>query len=303
MQGIGKKPAKFSPMIFSGRALRHFVHFGVALSLFGVSPAFATPSGEIAQSVKNLMQLQRSGVEFSWVGNQDYAGEMLKITIKNTSNQPVVVNLEPWIILDPANGRSQRLMVETSGHWNLAPGQVVADFPVRCYCLDSFMDAPAVGEKLPMAFEQDLPRYEKEIEVLQQALELSKKGKLSATTEPLTHFTVVVQRALWMVYSPRNVLNVDLEKLMDMEAVPTKPDAPLLSRDELRKEFTEEMSGYNSGALPRVGLAGFGAEQFARSRNNQGGNGGGPSAEMSDELFEKIWIDINLILVSVNKIH
>lgn len=171
----------------------------------------------VGQASQALTQAQEAGLDISWTGLGQVAGEMVDATFTNNSSQPMEIKLIPGIVLTDSQEESQPIMLEDHVVFTLQPGESTPIRNIRAYCLDHSKEPPALGKGVDYKVATDLTQYESAIQHLWAGLRLDSTGKFQPVLKPLQHRTVVIQRAIWASLGSPNPESMD--KLQsDLEA-------------------------------------------------------------------------------------
>jgi hypothetical protein len=133
----------------------------------------------------------------TWVGQGRVAGEMLALTLENTTDQPIAITLEPGMVLeleDPALAQEfQPVMLETDSTLLVSPKSTLTRM-LRGYCLNYELLPPAADRAFPYRFPADTLAYTPAIEVLKASLTYDAQENVLPVD---VQRTVVIQRSIW----------------------------------------------------------------------------------------------------------
>ncbi|MEW6283001.1 MAG: hypothetical protein AB1758_30590, partial [Candidatus Eremiobacterota bacterium] len=126
-------------------------------------------------------------------------GDMVVMDLSNPTRQPVAVEFVPGMVLDVdlASG-IQPVMLEQGWKYTLKPGESLHRI-LRAYCLDPNRSAPPEGQVVAYHVAPSVSPYEDCVLVLWAGLRLDGDNRFQPVLRPLTHRTVVIQRAIWAV--------------------------------------------------------------------------------------------------------
>ncbi|MCA9778541.1 MAG: hypothetical protein KC800_17555 [Candidatus Eremiobacteraeota bacterium] len=156
-----------------------------------------------------LQELFDSGrLEPTWVGQGRVAGEMVELTLKNNTDAPFVVDLEPGMVLELEDEvlaqEFQPIMLEETSTI-LVPANSSVSKLLRGYCLDYDLEPPSKGRAFDYRFPADAVAWSPAINVLKASLTYDSQKKVL----PVEHQrTVVIQRSIWVALG-----QTDKEKL------------------------------------------------------------------------------------------
>jgi hypothetical protein len=156
-----------------------------------------------------LQELFDSGqLEPTWIGQGRVAGEMIELGLKNNTDAPFVVDLEPGMVLELEDEdlarEFQPIMLE-SDSTILVPANASVTKMLRAYCLDYDLEPPAKGRAFDYRFPADAMAWTPAADVLKASLTYDADNRVL----PVEHQrTVVIQRAVWVALG-----QTDKEKL------------------------------------------------------------------------------------------
>ena len=132
-----------------------------------------------------------------WKGQGRVAGEMLELTLTNTTNQPIAIDMDPGVVLELEDEtlaqEFQPVMLE-SDRVLLVPANGTLTTMLRGYCLDYSLDPPFAGRVFPYRFPADTTAYAPAIDVLKASLTYDAEMNV---LPPGQQRTVVIQRSIW----------------------------------------------------------------------------------------------------------
>lgn len=160
------------------------------------------------QTVQNVSKEFRGKVDsgaadVQWTGLGLVSGDMVDMELTNTSDTTQSFRFVPGMILQDPGEQVQPIALEENLNFTLEPGETVKR-RMRGYCLDYSKEPPAADTKEDYQITPDLSGYEDVVAVLYKGLELDREQKLKPVLRPLTHRTVVIQRAIWAVLGGEN---------------------------------------------------------------------------------------------------
>lgn len=170
--------------------------------------ALGQDSGSALQTVRSTSQQFRNQVDtgkadVSWTGLGLVSGDMVDMELTNTSDSAQSFRFVPGMILQDPGKKVQPIALEENLSFDLEPGESVTR-RMRGYCLDYSKEPPAADTKEDYQITPDLSGYEQVVSVLYNGLRLDRDQKLKPVLRPLTHRTVVIQRAIWAVLGGDN---------------------------------------------------------------------------------------------------
>ncbi|MFA5508482.1 MAG: thioester domain-containing protein [Vulcanimicrobiota bacterium] len=198
---------------------------------FLVGPVWAQEATSVLNMVRTLSQEFRDKVdnglaEVDWTGLGLVSGDMVDMELTNTSDVVQSFRFVPGMILQDPGKKVQPIVLEENLKFDLEPGETIRR-RMRGYCLDYSKDPPVADTREDYQITTDLTGYEDVVEVLYNGLRLDRDQKLKPVLRPLTHRTIVIQRAIWAVLGGDN---------------PT-------TKDELEDDLEEEIK-YRSSIFP-----------------------------------------------------
>ena len=191
--------------MMKGRTLIHSL--ALALLLFAISHAQVGGTA-VLQAVRTSSQNFRTqvgegGADVNWTGLGLVSGDMVDMELVNNSNSPKEFKFVPGMILQDPGSQVQPIALEESLTFTLQPGESVKR-RMRGYCLDFTKDPPAAGSQEDYEVAEDPGEYMPAVESIYRGLELNKNQRFRPVLRPLTHRTIVTQRAIWAVLGGDN---------------------------------------------------------------------------------------------------
>lgn len=181
--------------------LRKLQILGFLLPLLLVLHGPAVAEEEVlgqGEKLHRVQELLDSGALVArWVGQGRVAGDIVELTLENTTDQAIAITLESGTVLvldDEALATEFQPILLEETVTILVPAQGSFTRMLRGYCLDHELKPPAIGRDFPYRLSPDTSAYTPALEVL----------KASATYDAETHIlpverqrTVVIKRAIW----------------------------------------------------------------------------------------------------------
>ena len=175
----------------------------------GLQPGSSNPSPALPpRRVSGADQIQplinNGSLVPLWIGQGRVAGEMLDLALRNTTEQPISVELEPGMVLeleDPElSSAFQPIMLESQKTILVPPGGE-SRMSLRGYCLDYSLAPPSAGKPFPYSFASNTDQFQPARNVLDASLNYDAEQNLLPAEYQRT---VVIQRGIWAALGQTN---------------------------------------------------------------------------------------------------
>lgn len=146
----------------------------------------------------------------TWLGQGRVAGEMLELTLQNTTDRPIALDMEPGMVIeledDTLAQEFQPVLLETDTTL-LVPAGGTLTRVLRGYCLNYQLLPPEAGREFPYRFPADATAYMPAIKVLKASLTYDAAKNVMPVNQQRT---IVIQRGIWAALG-----QTDKEKLLE----------------------------------------------------------------------------------------
>ncbi|MFA5505676.1 MAG: hypothetical protein WC314_21630 [Vulcanimicrobiota bacterium] len=172
--------------------------WGVLLALtFLLSPTLGQGTSELGRFQKVQSLLDKGELVAHWVGQGRVAGDIVELTLDNTTEEAIAITLESGTVLvleDEELAREFQPILLEETVTLLVPAQGSTTRMLRGYCLEYELEPPAKGREFPYRFPPDTVAYQPALDVLEASLTYdAEKNVLPVQRQR----TVVIQRAIW----------------------------------------------------------------------------------------------------------
>lgn len=171
--------------------------FGLLLALFLVSPSAWAQEATSGSFLEVQKLLDDGSLVAHWKGQGRVAGDILELTLDNTTEEAIAVTFESGTVLvleDEELAKEFQPLILEETVTLLAPAQGSVTRMLRGYCLDYELEPPAVGREFPYRFPADTVAYKPALEVLKASLTYDAEQNVMPVDRQRT---VVIQRAIW----------------------------------------------------------------------------------------------------------